>query len=253
MLNGKTAVVTGASRGLGRAIAIELARAGARVVLAARSVAGLKETADLIGADALTVSCDVAQPDDTVRLRAAVEAWTDRVDILINNAGVLEPLGNFAEVDFEDWAESMNINVMGTASVTHALLPLMTDGPQDATIVTISSGAAVSNIAGWSAYCTAKSALDRWAMILDEELKAKKVRSFSFAPGTIDTHMQAAIRTTRVGPARLVNGEVTHQPPEVPAKAVAFLCTPEASGLAGQHIDIRYPEVRQALGLPPLS
>ncbi len=254
-MNGKRAVVTGASRGIGRAVSLELAKAGAEVVLVARSVEGLRETEEQIGSaggNALTVPCDLNAHGDVDYL---VELLRDRggLDVLVNNAGVLEPLGAFADCEFAVWAHNIAVNVAGTARVTHAVLPMLLAAPEGGTIVTISSGAAVSNIGGWSAYCTSKAALDRFAMVLDAELRDSGVRSFSFAPGTVETDMQQVIRESGVGPARLVQGEIEHLPPDVPAKAVVHLCTPAGAALAGAHIDIRYPEVRQVLGLPSLE
>mgnify|MGYP006290301907 CR=1 FL=1 len=249
-----TALVTGASRGLGRAIALAFAEAEFRVALVARSEAGLRETqaqVEAVGGEARIFAADVSDADRVDALADEVARWVDGLDVLVNNAGVIEPLGPFADVPFDAWATSLRVNLEGTARVTHALLPLLRAKPRSS-IITISSGAAVGDIAGWSAYCTAKAALDRFACVLDAELEEAGVRSFSFAPGTIETEMQQAIRSTGVGPARLVSGEVEHLPAEVPAKAVVFLSTPAAEPLAGRHIDIRYPEVREALGLPPL-
>jgi len=245
----RTAVVTGASRGLGRAIALALAEADFHLVLVARSKQGLEETADRIKAAGGKAECFLADLTDPARVAALAASLADGLDVLVNNAGVIDPLGRFAEVDFEAWAQSLRVNIEGTARVTHVLLPALRAAPR-ATIVTISSGAAVSDIDGWSAYCTGKSALDRFACVLDAELKDAGIRSFSFAPGTIETEMQKAIRSTGVGPAKLVSGDIEHLPAEVPARAVAFLTTSAAMPLAGRHIDIRYPEVREALDLP---
>lgn len=248
----RTAVVTGASRGFGRAISLELARQGFRVGLVGRSTKGLEETqrqAEEFEAKTQPFTADISDADSVLGLVDALTAWTNALDLLVNNAGLIEPLGAFADGPFDAWEKGLRTNVEGTARVTHALLPFLLRAPR-ASIVTISSGAAVSDISGWSAYCTSKAALDRFATVLDAELRDRGVRSYSFAPGTIDTGMQRAIRQTGVGPARLVSGEVEHLPPEVPARAVAFLATPEAEPLAGRHLDIRYPEVREALGLP---
>lgn len=248
------ALVTGASRGFGRAIALELGGAGFRVALVARSRSGLEETArqaEQRGVETLRLPADLSVAAETSSLAEALRAWGGELEVLVNNAGVIAPLGSFLEVRFEDWAASLRTNVEGTARLTHAVLPLLSQARR-ASIITISSGAAVSDIPGWSAYCTAKAALDRWALVLDAELKETGIRSYSFAPGTIETEMQKSIRSSGVGPARLVSGEVEHLPAEVPAKAVVFLTSPEAEPFAGRHIDIRYPEVRKVLGLPEL-
>lgn len=248
-LSNKTALVSGASRGLGRAIAIEFARAGARVALFARSASGLAETESEISSLGVPVRVfegDISRPDHVQMAVEGLEDWG--LDILINNAGIIDPLGAFSDVSFDDWVQNQRVNVEGTARLTHAAWPLLRASGQS-TIVTISSGAAVSNIAGWSAYCTAKAALDRLSMVLDEEGKPFGIRVFSFAPGTIETNMQKAIRSSQVGPSRLVAGEVEHLAAEIPARAVVRLCRPEAAELAGKHLDIRYPELAPALGI----
>src|SRR6056297_2649699 len=127
-----TALVTGASRGLGRAIAVAFAEAGLRVGLVARSEAGLQETRQRVearGGEAEIFVADLSVADRVAALADEVASWAGQLDVLVNNAGVIEPLGRFADVSFDAWASSVRVNLEGTARVTHALLPLLRAGP----------------------------------------------------------------------------------------------------------------------------
>src|SRR5690625_188546 len=147
----RVTIVTGASRGLGRAAAYELAGAGYAVALAARSVEECEEAAREIreqGGDAMAVKLDVA---DRKSVRNAVESvlakW-GRIDVLVNNAGVVEPIGMLGELDEEAWAQNIGINLLGPFNALQAVLPAMKRNG-GGTIINVSSGAAHRAIEGW--------------------------------------------------------------------------------------------------------
>ncbi|MFB9834955.1 SDR family NAD(P)-dependent oxidoreductase [Actinoallomurus acaciae] len=197
-LNGHTALVTGAGRGIGRATALELAKAGARVALVARSRDELTAGADLIrelGGTALPITADVADPDQLAESVARARDELGSVDILINNAAVVWPLGPSTEIDPARWAAAIAINVVAVASLTFALLPTML-GQRWGRIVNVSSGivSRPASMIGGNAYVTGKAALEAHTLNLAAELAGSGVTVNAFRPGSVDTAMQAWIR-----------------------------------------------------------
>jgi 3-oxoacyl-[acyl-carrier protein] reductase len=197
-LNGRTALVTGAGRGIGRAIALELARAGVSVALVARSQDELTDSAASVrelGGRPVVIKADVADPDQLARGVARAQEELGVVDILINNAAVVWPLGPSTALDRADWAASIGINVVAVASLTFALLPAMLE-QKWGRIVNVSSGvvARPASMIGGNAYVTSKAALEAHTVNLAAELAGSGVTVNVFRPGSVDTGMQAWIR-----------------------------------------------------------
>ena len=194
-----SAVVTGASRGIGRAIAVELARTGATVALLARSGDELAESERRVlaaGGKALVVQADLG---DLEQVESAAERIRDRLgdlDVLVNNAAVVSPLGPSADNDPTEWARAITINLTAVATLTFALLPGMLERRRGR-IVNISSGvaAAATSMIGGNAYVTSKTALEAHTVNLAAELAGTGVTVNAFRPGTVDTTMQEWIRT----------------------------------------------------------
>jgi 3-oxoacyl-[acyl-carrier protein] reductase len=200
------AVVTGAGRGIGRAIALELARAGADVALLARSPDELAETAAQVralGGAAVLVPTDLGALG---QVDAAVQRIRDEmgaVDVLVNNAGVVWPLGPSEDVDPAEWARAITINLTAAVTLTLSLLPAMLAKGRGR-IVNVSSGAAQqpSSMIGGNAYVTGKTALEAHTLNLAAELADTGVTVNVFRPGTVDTAMQSWIRgqePTKIG------------------------------------------------------
>jgi NAD(P)-dependent dehydrogenase (short-subunit alcohol dehydrogenase family) len=194
-----TAVVTGASRGIGRAVAVELARTGTTVALLARSGDELEESARRVraaGGRALVVQADLG---DLQQVEAAAERIRDRLgdlDVLVNNAAVVWPLGPSAGNDPAEWARALTINLTAVATLTFALLPGMLERRRGR-VVNISSGVAAdaTSMIGGNAYATSKTALEAHTLNLAAELAGTGVTANVFRPGTVDTGMQEWIRT----------------------------------------------------------
>lgn len=202
-LNGKTALVTGASRGIGRAIALALADAGVASVLVARTERDLYETAELVearGGKALALVANVAEPASVVRTVEQAVAALGPIDILVNNAATVEPLGPSREMDPAAWAASLGINVIAPASLGFALLPRMIDAGWGR-IVNVSSNivAHPGSMIGGNAYAATKAALEAHTLNLAAELDGTGVTANVYRPGLVDTAMQALIRTTGEG------------------------------------------------------
>ena len=226
----QTIIVSGASRGLGAATARSAAQLGANVVLAARSEDELQAVAQTIearGRQALAVVADVSRAADCQRVVAqAVEAFGG-IDALVNNAGILGPIAPIAEAEPEGWEKNLAVNVLGPFLLTQAALPHLRQ--RHGHVINVSSGAAISVIQGWGAYCTAKAAVNHFTRVLAEE--EPDVTAIAFRPGVVDTAMQAQIRREGAGGmpeetyARFVDyheqGDLL--PPEVPGCALAVL------------------------------
>jgi NAD(P)-dependent dehydrogenase (short-subunit alcohol dehydrogenase family) len=194
----RTAVVTGAGRGIGRATAIALANAGCHVVLVARTRRELDETAELVvegGGGATVLPADLGDACDVARTLDLLTTDFATIDILINNAAVVWPIGPSASIDSRTWAQALNVNLVAVASLTFGLLPRML-AQAWGRIVGVSSIIACQpgNIIGGNAYATSKGALEAHVLNLAHELAGSGVTCNVFRPGAVDTAMQAWIR-----------------------------------------------------------
>ena len=179
-MSGKIAVVTGASRGIGLAIARALAAQGCSLALAARSL----PPHPTAGAAVLRQSCDVAREHDVARFFAAVQERFGRVDVLVNNAGVSHAMRNVQELPLADWQRNLDTNLTGTFLCTRAALPLMTRG---GAIVNNLSLAARTVFAGEAAYCASKFGALGFTNTLREELRPRGIRVIALLAGPTDT------------------------------------------------------------------
>ena len=186
---GRTAVITGASRGLGAGLALDFAGRGLQLALCARSRPVLPSGDDVISAQ-LDVRDEKAVDDFTKR----VEKRFGTIDLWINNAGVLEPVKSLRDVSLDDFREHIDINLVGVFLCTRAYVRHLHRRRTAGVLINISSGAAWSGYAGWSAYCAGKSAVDRLTECVALEEEARGLRAYAVAPGVIDTDMQNRIR-----------------------------------------------------------
>jgi NAD(P)-dependent dehydrogenase (short-subunit alcohol dehydrogenase family) len=195
MLQGKVAVITGASRGLGAAFAKRLAEDGAAVVLAARNVALLDELAKDIeakGGDALTVRCDVTRQADVDELAQKTLDRFTRVDVLVNNAGALA-FASFLEESDETWDEMLEVNLTSARRVTKAFLPKMLE-QGSGKIIFISSNAAKKGFPNDTAYSVAKAGLMALAKVLAVEYGTQGIDIHAVCPGLVaDTDLGESV------------------------------------------------------------
>ncbi|HTU63603.1 MAG TPA: SDR family oxidoreductase [Polyangiales bacterium] len=199
-MNGlQTALITGGSHGLGRALATQLAERGVRVVIAARELAPLKAHAEALqrrGLHVFAVQADVADKEAIYPLVAQATLLAGPIDILINNASTLgpTPLRLLADTDCEDLELALGVNVVGAFRLTKALLGSMLLRKRGV-VVNITSDASVQSYATWGAYGASKAALDQLTRIWAAELPENAgIRVFAVDPGEMDTRMhQAAV------------------------------------------------------------
>src|SRR5688572_4462856 len=182
-LDGKVALVTGASRGLGEGVARALAAQGAAVMLVARDGAAVQAVARDItasGSRAESLTCDVQDYAAVERAVAATRQRLGGLDILVNNAGIIEPIAELATSDPTVWAQNIQINLIGAYNVVRAVIGGMLAGGAG-TIVNVSSGAAYRPLEGWSAYCSGKAGLAMMTRAIALETQGRGIRVFGFS------------------------------------------------------------------------
>lgn len=191
-LDGRVAVVTGASRGIGRAAALALAEAGAHVVAVARTQGALEELDDEIrqvGGSATLVPLDLKDFDAIDRLGGAIHERWGRLDILIGNAGVLGVLMPLAHIDPKIWASTFDINVTANWRLIRSLDPLLRMSDAGRAIF-VTSGAASSCRAYWGPYAVTKAALEALVRTYAAETESTAVRAMLVSPGPLRTRMR---------------------------------------------------------------
>jgi NAD(P)-dependent dehydrogenase (short-subunit alcohol dehydrogenase family) len=205
MLRGKVVMITGASRGLGRALALAFAREGVSLVINSRSedalepVAGeAKET----GAEVLAIPADVSVEAEVERLVNESVRRFGGIDVLVNNAGVLGPRVPIEEYPEDEWRKVLDANLTAPFLLTRTVIPRM---PEGGSIINMTSGVSVEGRAEWGAYSVSKFGLEGLTQILAAELKERGIRVNSVDPGGMRTEMRAAAYpdedpTTRITP-----------------------------------------------------
>jgi len=188
-LAGRIAVVTGASRGLGAGLASEFARRGMRLALCARSRPALAA-----GENVISAQLDVRDEKAVEEFTQRIEERFGTIDLWINNAGVLEPIKPLREISLAAFREHIDVNLIGLFLCTRAYVRHLHRRGASGVLINISSGAAWSGYAGWSAYCAGKSAVDRLTECVQLEEEVHGLRAYAVAPGVIDTDMQRLIR-----------------------------------------------------------
>jgi len=247
-LSGKTALITGASRGIGAAGARAFAAAGADVVLAARSSGEIEALAGEIGERARAVTCDVAEYASVERaVGVAVEAFGG-LDILINNAGTIDPISRLELSDPEGWGTAIDVNLKGVYhGMRAAYAPMQARG--GGVIVNISSGAATGVLEGWLHYCASKAGVLSLTKGAHLEWAERGIRVVGLSPGTVATDMQVAIRASGINRVSEMDWDA-HIPPEWVAKAMVWLCTNAARHHDGGDFSLKTDEGRAEAGLP---
>ena len=234
-LRGQVAIVTGAGRGVGRAIALALGRAGARVGVVARSGEQIAETARQIretGGEALAVVADVTDATSVERMVLQVEGALGPADLLVNNAATPGPLGPMWEADADDWWGTMEMNLRGPYLCSRALLPGMIARRQGR-IINLSTTAATVAVAHMGAYVISKTALTRFTENLAAEVVNSGVSVFALDPGTVRTAMSEYLLESEAGKKWLPwFRKLFDQGRDVPAEKAAQLVVQVASGRA---------------------
>jgi 3-oxoacyl-[acyl-carrier protein] reductase len=228
-LEGQVALVTGGGRGIGRLIARELASAGMRVAVAARSAGQVEEAANEI--DGLAVTADVSKQEDVGAMTATVERELGPIDLLVNNAGVAPSRTLPWEEDPADWWRVFEINVLGAYLCCRAVLPGMIERGRGR-IVNTGSGASYLPLGGPSAYGASKAALGRFGELLAGQVADLGIAVFTISPGLVRTEMTEAF-----------GDNAPWTPPELAPRLVRVLASGRADRLAGRYIHAEHDDV----------
>ncbi len=239
-LSGKTALITGSTRGIGKAIAQYLAKAGARVVITGRDQGKAEEVAKSIGeaygVEALGVAMDMSRVDSISPAYEKVESAFGGVDILVNNAGITRDK-IFLRMSMEDWEEVLRVNLTGTFAITSLVVKGMVKR-RWGRVVNISSVVGFTGNAGQVNYSSTKSALIGFTKSLAKELASRNITVNAVAPGFIETDMTAVL-SEDLKETYLKNIPLGRfGKPEDVAGAVLFLCSEYASYITGEVLHI---------------
>jgi NAD(P)-dependent dehydrogenase (short-subunit alcohol dehydrogenase family) len=246
-MQGKIVAITGASRGIGAASARVFADAGARVVLLARSGDEIAALANEIGRGALAIACDVGDADSVKAAMAQIVAECGGLDVLIGNAGVIDPIARISDARVEDWGRAIDINLKGVFYGMQAAIPVMR-ARGGGTIITVSSGAAHNPLEGWSAYCAGKAGAAMLTRAAHLEESGNGLRIMGMSPGTVATEMQVKIKASGINPVSQLDPAV-HIPAEWPARLMLWMCGAGGDDWLGQEVSMRDEGVRRAVGL----
>jgi NAD(P)-dependent dehydrogenase (short-subunit alcohol dehydrogenase family) len=254
----RTALITGSSRGIGRATAVALARRGVRVALAARGATDLEAAAADVaaaGPDPLVKTCDFAEPAAILSLFGRLEAAGFSPDILVNNVGVAR-IASFEEVDDEEWRRNWEINVMSAVRCCRLALPAMKERGWGR-VVNVSSSAGKRPSARWAAYAPTKAALQGLTIVLADELGRTGVTVNAVCPGPVRSSLWTAadglwssIAQGGEGREEALRRVESDLPggrlgaPEEVAEVISFLCSDSASWIHGAVLSVDGGSVR---------
>ena len=233
-LSGQVALITGGGRGIGASIARELASAGARVAVAARTRSQVEEIAEEIGGVALEV--DVTDRAAVERMVAEVERELGPIDLLAANAGRSNGSGPLWESDPEEWWNVFEVNVLGVYLCCRAALPGMLERGRGRIVIT-GSGAGYLPGSTNTAYSSSKAAVNRLGETLAESLRETPVRVFFFSPGLVQTEMTSGF-----------SEDAPWTPPELAPRLVHVLASGRADELAGRYLHAEHDDIEELIG-----
>ena len=256
-LKNRVALITGAGRGIGRALAEGFAREGADLVLIARTKSELEKTAERIQPferRVLVIPADVSDSNSVNDFCKIVLEEFGRIDILVNNAGRQPPIGSLGECDIQDWTKTIMVNLIGTVFCCKAVIPHMIK-QRHGKIINLSGGGATAPRPYFSAYAASKAGVVRLADTLAEELKPYNIQINVVAPGLVDTRLQDEVLAAgsyagglfdKIRQARETGtGAVS---PDIAASLAVFLASPASGKLTGKLIAAPYDPWREWAG-----
>jgi NAD(P)-dependent dehydrogenase (short-subunit alcohol dehydrogenase family) len=226
MLQGKVAIITGASRGLGRALALAFAEQGANLVISARSAESLDPVAEEAresGAEVLAIPADVSRGAHVENLVGAAVDEFGRIDVLVNNAGLLGPRVPIVEYPEDEWRNVLDANLTGPFVLAKAVIPHMLEG---GSIINVTSGVSVEGRPNWGAYSVSKFGVEGLTQILAAELEEHGIRVNSVDPGGMRTEMRAA--------AYPDEDPMTRVTPEENTDVFLYLASDESNDVSGE-------------------
>ena len=232
-LQGKVALVTGGSRGIGREIAAAYTNAGASVFICGRDQAAVDAAINELrgdGGDIDGAAGDIGSSDDAKRLVQSALSRFATIDVLVNNAGILGPRETIADYPISVWNEVIRINLTGLFLITREVLPIML-ARRSGSIINVTSGVGRMGKAKWGAYAVAKAGLEGFTQVLADEVKSLGIRVNSVNPAATRTRMRAAAYPTE-DPLTLPSAESI-------TPIFVYLASADSSGVTGQSLSAR--------------
>jgi len=243
ILEDQVAIITGGGRGIGKAAAEQFVALGAKVVVMARSAEQVEQVAASLRANggvAAGIAGDISDPKQVAEMTNSILTQYGRIDIVVNNAGVIWPVKEVAESDVEEWSYNIQVNLLGPFYLVRNVLPVMIE-QHYGRIVNVSSGAAINPIVGASAYSASKAGLDMFTRSVAQELPNMEVTINSFHPGMVDTEMQVDLRSVDTSDATFslarfhdAHAQGQLRSPQVVARAITWLAGPWSRDHSGK-------------------
>jgi 3-oxoacyl-[acyl-carrier protein] reductase len=231
-LDGQVVLVTGGGRGIGASIARELAAAGAKVAVSARTAEQVEEVADEIGG--LAVVADVSKREDVEAMVAKIESELGSIDLLVANAGIGTEGGSTWEVDPQEWWRVLEVNMLSVHLSCRTVIPGMLERGRGRIVIT-GSGAAYLPGSSSTAYPSSKAAVCRYGETLANELRGR-IPVFVFSPGLVRTDMTSVF-----------GGDMPWTPPELAPRLVHVLASGRADALAGRYIHAEHDDIEDLI------
>lgn len=260
-LRERTAIITGANRGLGKAIASAFLKEGAHLLLVARGETLLREICDELLAHRLWdeqqvdyLRADVSYVDDIHAIQQKALSLFTHIDILVNNAGIYGPMGLIEEVDWDEWVAAIRVNLLGTVALCRAIIPTMKQQGYGK-IINLSGGGATSPLPRITAYAASKAAIVRLTETIAVELQGTGIDVNAIAPGALNTRLLNQVLAA--GPEKVGQGfyeRAVRQkkeggvPLETPAQLAVFLASSESDGITGRLISAVWDDWRNLPG-----
>lgn len=243
-LAGKTALVTGAAQGIGKAIAERLAADGATVVISDINAEGGTAAAKAIGGNALAIAADVSDANSVKSLFAEIEAKTGGVDILVNNASIV-PFIAWDDVDLAHWRKIVDVNLTGTFIVTRAATDLMRARKKAGRVISISSNTFFAGTPNMAAYVAAKGGVIGFTRALATELGKYNITANAVTPGLVESDgVKASPHNEAFGFVEMLQAMPGKGQPEHIADVVSFLASDDARWITGQTLNVDAGMVR---------
>ncbi len=252
-LDGKVAIITGASKGIGRAIAKTFAKEGCNLVTVSRNFDEIRKAAEELGKfgpEVLPLACDVSVPKDVKEMVKETIKRFGRIDIFVNNAGIYGPFGPFVDNDLEMWKKAIDINLMGTMICTKYVLPYMIRSGKGKIINLSGGGSGGPATPTISAYVTSKMAVVRFTEVIAEEVKDHNIQVNSIAPGAVNTRLLDQVLGAmgkvekKFLERSLKQRETGGVPPEKAADLALFLASEESDAVTGKLISAVWDDYR---------
>ena len=248
-MTGPVAIIFGGSKGIGAATARILAQEGYAIMVVARNGSDCEILAETLRGEGLTVkamACDIARSDQVEAVITQTVSAFGRLDVVINSAGVMDPIAMVDESDAEEWGRCITINLTGSFHIFRAALPHFKE-QKSGVIISLSSGASSNPLKGWSAYCTAKAGLVMLTRCVLAEVSEQNIRIYNFQPGMVNTELTRGALAHKINRIAEELDPTDFDPPEVAAGAIAWLCRARPRDLMGEEVILTDPQFRKRI------